>query len=132
VAFTHITPGGFEVSSNIQLNINGRNKDTDYRSGTEYQHEFALGQHAGAWTSASAGTATSADALANSRSSSARSTPRWPCNAAVVHTRGAAATLPVRPSGMSDQPRQAGPLRRPRRRGAVVMLTWSPTESTCV
>jgi hypothetical protein len=50
VAFTHITPGGFEVSSNIQLNINGRNKDTDYRSGTEYQHEFALGQHAGAWT----------------------------------------------------------------------------------
>jgi hypothetical protein len=50
VAFTHITPGGFEVSSNIQINFNGRNKDTDYRSGTEYQHEFALGQHVGAWT----------------------------------------------------------------------------------
>jgi hypothetical protein len=50
VAFTHITPGGLEVSSNIQLNFNGRNKDTDYRSGTEYQHEFALGQHVGAWT----------------------------------------------------------------------------------
>ena len=49
-AFTYITSGGFEVSSNIQLNINGRNKDIDYRSGIEYQHEFALGQHQGSWT----------------------------------------------------------------------------------
>lgn len=49
-AFTYITPGGFEASSNIQLNINGRNKDTDYKSGLEYQHEFALGQHVGPWT----------------------------------------------------------------------------------
>jgi hypothetical protein len=50
-AFTHISPSGFEVSSNIQLNFNGRNKDTDYLSGVEYQHEFALGQHIGeAWT----------------------------------------------------------------------------------
>ncbi|HSV36679.1 transporter [Ramlibacter sp. WS9] len=49
-AFTYITSGGFEVSSNFQLNFNGRNKDTDYRSGVEYQHEFALGQHRGPWT----------------------------------------------------------------------------------
>lgn len=50
VAVTWIQPSGFELSSHIQLNIHGRNKDTDYRSGTEYQHEFALGQHIGAWT----------------------------------------------------------------------------------
>lgn len=50
VAFTYITPGGFEVSSNIQLNLHGKNKDTQYRSGVEYQHEFAVGQHAGPWT----------------------------------------------------------------------------------
>ena len=49
-AFTYIQPSGFEVSSNIQLNINGRNKDTDYRSGLEYQHEFAAGMHSGPWT----------------------------------------------------------------------------------
>ncbi|MHA6904799.1 transporter [Ralstonia syzygii subsp. celebesensis] len=42
-------PGG-ELSSNIQLNVNGRNHDTDYRSGIEYQHEFAIGQHIGPWT----------------------------------------------------------------------------------
>lgn len=50
VAFTWITPSGFELSSNIQINTHGRNKDTNYRSGTEYQHEFALGQHLGPWT----------------------------------------------------------------------------------
>ena len=49
-AFTYIVPSGFEVSSNIQVNVNGNNKDTDYRSGIEYQHEFALGQHFGPWT----------------------------------------------------------------------------------
>jgi len=50
VAFTHIGASGFEVSSNIQLNVNGRNKATDYKSGLEYQHEFAVGQHVGPWT----------------------------------------------------------------------------------
>lgn len=49
-AFTHIGPGGFEVSSTIQLNLNARNRHTQYRSGTEWQHEFALGQHVGAYT----------------------------------------------------------------------------------
>lgn len=49
-AFTYITSGGFEVSSSFQLNFNGRNKATDYRSGIEWQHEFALGQHFGPWT----------------------------------------------------------------------------------
>lgn len=49
-AVTHIWPSGFEASTNIQLNFNSRNKDTDYRSGTEYQQEFALGQHVGPWT----------------------------------------------------------------------------------
>jgi hypothetical protein len=50
VAFTHILPDGLEVSSNIQLNVNGNNRATDYRSGLEYQHEFAVGQHVGPWT----------------------------------------------------------------------------------
>jgi hypothetical protein len=49
-AFTYIMPSGYEVSSNLQLNINGRNKDTDYKSGVEYQQEFALGKHIGPWT----------------------------------------------------------------------------------
>lgn len=49
-AVTYIMPSGLEVSSNFQLNFNGRNKDTDYRSGVEYQQEFALGQHSGPWT----------------------------------------------------------------------------------
>jgi hypothetical protein len=50
VAFTYITPGGFEVSSNVMANVHTENHATHYRTGTEYQHEFALGQHAGAWT----------------------------------------------------------------------------------
>jgi len=49
-AVTYIMSSGWEVSSNFQLNFNGRNKDTDYRSGIEYQQEFAIGQHGGPWT----------------------------------------------------------------------------------
>jgi hypothetical protein len=49
-AFSYIMPSGFEVSSNFQLNFNTRNNATDYKSGVEYQHEFALGQHVGSWT----------------------------------------------------------------------------------
>jgi hypothetical protein len=49
-AVTYIMPSGFEASSNFQLNFNGRNKDTDYKSGVEYQQEFALGKHVGPWT----------------------------------------------------------------------------------
>lgn len=49
-AFTHIGPTGFEVSSTIQLNLNARNRHTQYRSGAEWQHEFALGQHVGRYT----------------------------------------------------------------------------------
>lgn len=54
-AFTSIAPGGFEVSSNIQLLLNSRNKATDYRSGVEYQQDFAVGQHVGPWTLGLAG-----------------------------------------------------------------------------
>jgi hypothetical protein len=50
VSFTWINPSGLEVSSNIQLNFHGKNKDTQYQSGIEYQHEFAVGQHVGPWT----------------------------------------------------------------------------------
>lgn len=50
IALTYIHPSGFEVSTNVQLNFNSRNRATGYRSGTEYQQEFALGQHIGPWT----------------------------------------------------------------------------------
>jgi hypothetical protein len=50
VAFTYLTAGGFEVSSNVMVNVHTENRATRYRTGSEYQHEFALGQHAGAWT----------------------------------------------------------------------------------
>lgn len=50
VAFTYLTAAGFEVSSNVMVNVHGDNHATRYRTGSEYQHEFALGQHAGAWT----------------------------------------------------------------------------------
>lgn len=49
LAFTWISSSGLEVSSNIQLNFHGKNKDTQYQSGVEYQHEFAIGQHVGPW-----------------------------------------------------------------------------------
>lgn len=47
---TWLSDGGFEVSSSQQLDFNTRNHATDYRSGTEYRHEFSLGQHVGPWT----------------------------------------------------------------------------------
>nr|WP_295829489.1 transporter [uncultured Azospirillum sp.] len=47
VGVTYVTYGGFEVSSNFELDINTVNPKTDYRSGMEFKHEFALGQHIG-------------------------------------------------------------------------------------
>ncbi|WP_083638684.1 SphA family protein [Rhizobium oryziradicis] len=47
---TYMTKSGFEVSSNFQLNFNTENPDTKYKSGVEYKHEFAVGQHFGPWT----------------------------------------------------------------------------------
>lgn len=47
---TWLSDSGFEVSSSFQLDFNTRNHDTDYRNGTEYRHEFAVGQHVGPWT----------------------------------------------------------------------------------
>lgn len=47
---TYISDSGFEVSSSFQFDINARNPDTDYRSGVEFRHEFALGQHVNDWT----------------------------------------------------------------------------------
>lgn len=49
-AFTYISKTGFEVSSAFSLNYNARNKDTQYRSGMEFQHDFGVGQHIGPWT----------------------------------------------------------------------------------
>ena len=47
---SYISDSGFEVSSSFQTDFNSRNPATDYRSGTEYRHEFAVGQHVGPWT----------------------------------------------------------------------------------
>ncbi|MGC6371891.1 SphA family protein [Pseudomonas sp. K2I15] len=47
---TYISDSGFEVSSSFEADINTRNNATDYKSGIEYRHEFAVGQHAGPWT----------------------------------------------------------------------------------
>ena len=47
---SYISDSGFEVSSSFQTDFNSRNDATDYRSGTEYRHEFAVGQHIGPWT----------------------------------------------------------------------------------
>ncbi len=49
LALTWVSASGLEVSSNMQLNLHGKNKDTRYQSGAEYQHEFAVGQHMGPW-----------------------------------------------------------------------------------
>lgn len=50
LAFTYITSFGTEISSSMQINFNTKNNATDYRSGMEYQHDFAIGQHFGPWT----------------------------------------------------------------------------------
>lgn len=47
---TYISQRGIEISTSTQLNFNTKNKDTDYRSGTELQQDFAVGQHLGKWT----------------------------------------------------------------------------------
>ncbi|WNW10030.1 transporter [Pseudomonas sp. DTU_2021_1001937_2_SI_NGA_ILE_001] len=47
---TWISETGFEVSSSFQVDFNTRNDATDYKNGTEYRHEFAVGQHFGPWT----------------------------------------------------------------------------------
>jgi hypothetical protein len=47
---SYISPDGVEVSSSFEVDVNARNNATDYRSGVEYRHEFAVGQHIGPWT----------------------------------------------------------------------------------
>ncbi|MEQ6474630.1 transporter [Comamonas sp. wu1-DMT] len=53
--FTYLTAGGLEFSGSTQVNFNGRNPATDYRSGVEVQQDFGIGQHAGDWTFGAAG-----------------------------------------------------------------------------
>lgn len=47
---TYLSSSGFEVSSSFELDFNTRNPDTDYLSGVEYRHDFAVGQHIQSWT----------------------------------------------------------------------------------
>ncbi|BFM49173.1 transporter [Marinomonas sp. THO17] len=48
--FTYINQTGLEVSSFIELNVNTKNEDTDYKSGSSLRYDFGIGQHVGAWT----------------------------------------------------------------------------------
>jgi hypothetical protein len=52
---TYISNTGFEVSTQVTVNFNTENPDTNYTSGVEYRQEFAVGQHIGAWTVGVAG-----------------------------------------------------------------------------
>jgi hypothetical protein len=49
VAFTYLSPGGFEVSAKLMYNIKTRNDDTDYESGDEFHMDYLIGQHFGPW-----------------------------------------------------------------------------------
>ncbi|MBR8458032.1 transporter [Burkholderia dolosa] len=50
VGATYITPGGFELSTSIEIDQHTTNRATDYRSGTEFRQEFAAAQHIGPFT----------------------------------------------------------------------------------
>lgn len=47
--FTYISPKGLEISGSTQVNFNSRNRSTAYRSGSELQQDFGIGQHVGPW-----------------------------------------------------------------------------------
>ncbi|MCI1035892.1 SphA family protein [Pseudomonas putida] len=55
LAVTYITDSGIEFSSAFNLDFTTRNPATDYKNGTEYRHEFAVGKHVGDWTIGAAG-----------------------------------------------------------------------------
>lgn len=50
LAATYISDSGFELSTSIEIDQNTTNHATDYRSGTGFRQEFALGQHIGPFT----------------------------------------------------------------------------------
>lgn len=50
IGATYVTDSGFEVSTSIEIDQNTTNHATEYRSGTGFRQEFALGQHIGPFT----------------------------------------------------------------------------------
>ena len=50
IGATYITDSGFEISTSIEIDQNTTNRATNYRSGTGFRQEFALGQHIGPFT----------------------------------------------------------------------------------
>jgi hypothetical protein len=50
IGATYITNSGFEISTSIEIDQNTTNHATNYRSGTGFQQEFAIGQHIGPFT----------------------------------------------------------------------------------
>jgi hypothetical protein len=47
---SYISDTGLELSSSFQLDISTKNKDSHYKNGIEYRHEFGIGQHVDEWT----------------------------------------------------------------------------------
>lgn len=47
IGATYITNSGFEISTSIEIDQNTTNHATNYRSGTGFRQEFAIGQHIG-------------------------------------------------------------------------------------
>lgn len=55
-AFSHIDPNGFNGDFKLTLNLNGRNGDTDYKSGTEVFVDYSTGWGFGnGWTAGAGG-----------------------------------------------------------------------------
>lgn len=50
IGATYITNSGFEISTSIEIDQNTTNHATNYRSGTGFRQEFAIGQHIGPFT----------------------------------------------------------------------------------
>lgn len=49
LGYKYSDPDGFEAGALARLSINGTNKATDYRSGTELTVDYGIGWHMGAW-----------------------------------------------------------------------------------
>jgi hypothetical protein len=48
-AATYITDDGWEASGKFMYDFNGRNNDTDYRSGQEFHVDYTFAKHFGSW-----------------------------------------------------------------------------------
>ena len=49
LAFSYLSPNGFEASAKLMYNIKTKNDDTNYQSGNEFHLDYLIGQHFGPW-----------------------------------------------------------------------------------